>query len=327
VFAGKFAPLVACAAALLGTVLDGRTARAQAGPASDPAALFDKGLADMRAHRFPEACRELAESYRIEPHAGGLFTLAECDTQSGKVASALADYDSFLDLVAHLPARERGKQDERARIAAERRVALAREVPSVTISLDAAVPAGSTVSVDGRAIPTARLGSLLPLDPGDHLVTVQAPDGRTGEQHVSLAPRDARAVTLALSIRAPDKAAPSASKDDDPGATWRTAAFATGGVGAAALIAGTVMGAIVAGKKSSIDSNCPTASTCASLADASAANSAKTLGWASTGAFIGGGALAGVAAVLWFARPTRSAVEPVVTPLGRGGVIGLGGVF
>ncbi len=177
-------------APVLVQVLDGSTAR---GDDLDPAALFDKGLADMRAHRFPEACRELAESYRIDPHAGGLFTLAECETQSGKTASALADYDRFLNLVAHLPARDRTKQAERAKVAAERRAALARDVPTLTISLDASVPAGSTVTVDGRAIPSANVGSLLPEDPGDHVVSVRAPDGRTGEAHASLAPRDARA--------------------------------------------------------------------------------------------------------------------------------------
>jgi len=79
--------------------------------------------------------------------------------------------------------------------------------------------------------------------------------------------------------------------------------------------------------KSSIDSPCPTASTCASASDASAANSARTLGWVSTGAFIGAGAALGAAAYLWFARPKQATVEPIVAPIGKGGVIGLEGVF
>jgi len=300
------------------------TARAD----EDPAALFDRGLADMRAHRFPDACRELAESYRLDPHAGGLFTLAECDTESGKVASALSDYDSFLDLVAHLPARERARQEERAKIAAERRVALAREVPTLTINLDPAIPPASTVTVDGRALPAAKVGTPVQEDPGDHVVSVHAPDGRTGDQTVKLVARDARAITLTLSSATP--AGPATDKADstnDPGAGWRTAAYVTAGVGGAALLAGAIMGAVVVADKSSIDSQCPTASTCASASDASAANSARTLGWVSTGAFIGAGAALGAAAYLWFARPKQATVEPIVAPIGKGGVIGLEGVF
>ncbi len=288
--------------------------------------LFDRGLADMQAQRYATACPELAESYRLDPHAGGLFTLAECENQWGKMASAIADYDTFLDLVLHLPPRDRARQEERAKIAAEKRAALSRDVPSVTVNLDAGVPAGSTVKVDGRAIAPAKLGSSIPLDPGDHVITLQATDGRTKEERLSLAKRDARALTLALPVaEGPPPSVESAPPpSSDSGSTRKTAVFVTGGVGAAALVAGVVMGAIVFGDKSGIDTNCPTATTCASTQDASSANSARTLGWASTGAFIGGGIAVAVAGILWFTRPTSTpAVEPVIAPSASGGMVGL----
>jgi hypothetical protein len=313
---------------LAGSVVRSTVARAD-GP--DPAAaLFDRGLADMQAQRYATACPELAESYRLDPHAGGLFTLAECENQWGKIASAIADYETFLDLVAHLPARDRARQEERAKIAAERKAALSREVPTVTVSLDAAIPAGSIVKIDGRAVPSTSLGSALPQDPGDHVVVVQASDGRTSEQRLTLAKRDARAITLVLPAVAPpaiDVVSESARDGNASSSTRRTIVYVTAGVGAAAVIAGVVMGGIVLGDKSSIDKNCPTATTCASAADASSANGARTLGWASTGTIIGGGAALGAAAILWFTRPSSPSLEPVVAPSTNGGMLGLRGVW
>ena len=281
----------------------------------------------MKAEHYAVACPMLAESYRLDPHAGGLFTLAECENQWGKTASAIADYDGFLALMNGLPPRDKARQADRAKVAAEKRAALAREVPSVTLSLEADVPPGSTVTIDGRAVPPKSLAALIPLDPGDHLVSVEAPDGRKADQHVTLAPRDARALTLALPppVAAAAKAAGTAPPTVDPGASRRVPALVTAGVGAAAVVAGGVMGAIVLAQKSSIDANCPTPTTCASSGDASSANGARTLGWASTGALIGGGALLGAAAVLWFTRP--SAVEPVVAPSPSGGLLGVRGTF
>jgi PEGA domain len=314
----------------LGTVLTVLLAPVLArADAPDPGALFDRGLADMQAHRYGAACPELAESYRLDPHAGGLFTLAECENQWGKIASAMSDYDTFLDLVAHLPPKDRAKQDERARVAAEKRAALEREVPTVTVTLDATVPAGSTVTIDGRAVAAASLGSATRVDPGDHVVKVEAPDGRTNEEHVSLAKRDARAVTLSLPPAQPSASpAPAApAETGEPGKTQRTAAYVTAGVGGAAVVAGVVMGAVVLADKSTIDKDCPTPTTCATSADASNANSARTLGWASTGVLIGGGAALCAAAILWFTRPKSAPLEPVIAPARDGAWLGLQGVW
>jgi hypothetical protein len=313
---------------LLGSVLLAGVARADGPDAA--ATMFDRGLADMQAQRYATACPEIAESYRLDPHAGGLFTLAECESLWGKIASAVTDYDNFLDLVAHLPPHDRPKQEARAKIAAEKRAALSREVPSVTVSLDAGIPVGSTVKIDGRAVSSAKLDSSIPLDPGDHVITVEAPDGRTNEQRVSLARRDARAVALvlpALSVAPGQSERPAVTSDS--GGARSTVMWVTGGVGAAAVVAGVVMGAIVVAEKSSIDSNCPTATTCATTADANSANGARTLGWASTGILIGGGAAIGAAVVLWLARPaaSSSSIEPVVAPSTNGAILGLKGAF
>jgi hypothetical protein len=299
----------------------------------DPAALFESGLSDMQAHHYATGCPALAESYRLDPHAGGLFTLAECENQWGKIASAIADYDTFLDLVAHLPAPERARQQERAKVAAERRTALSREVPGLTVSLAADVPTGSAVTLDGKALPPTGLRSTLPVDPGEHDIVLRDPDGRTSQQHVTLARGETKAVTLTFPPIVPAAQSPvTESPEEKPspaesGSSRKTAALVTAGFGAAALVAGGVTGAIVVADKASIDKNCPTA-TCATSSDASSANRAKNLGWVSTGAFIAGGALLSAAAIVWFTRPKSDrAIEPTMAPTPTGAFVGVVGVF
>jgi len=294
----------------------------------DPASLFEQGLVEMKAEHYAKACPLIAESYRLDPHAGGLFTLAECEKQWGKIAAAINDFDGFIALVANLPAKDRARQVDRARAAAETRASLARDVPSITITLDAGVPSGSTVSIDGRGVPPASLSAFIPLDPGDHRVALAAPDGRKTERRVTLALRDARALTLTLALGpgAPDTGAADGHEAAAPSSSRRTAALVTAGSGAVAVVVGAVLGTVVAEDKSGIQATCSPSGTCASEADASTANSARAIGWGSTAAFIGGAALLGAGAVLWFTRDTKG-VGPVAVPTANGAMVGLTGTF
>ena len=55
-------------------------------------ALFQKGIDDLAAGRYDIACPAIAESLRLDPRPGTLFTLAECYSKAGKVASAVVRY-------------------------------------------------------------------------------------------------------------------------------------------------------------------------------------------------------------------------------------------
>jgi hypothetical protein len=311
-------------------------ARAAPPDTHDPGALFDKGLAEMQAHQYATGCPALAESYRLDPHAGGLFTLAECESEWGKIASAIADYDGFLDLYSHLPAPDKVRQRTRANVAAEKRTALAREVPRITLTLDTKVATGSTVTLDGKSIPGSSMRSALPVDPGDHVATLLSPDGRKSEQHVTVAVGETRAVMLTLppipvaKVDVPTEPAESTPEEPAPKSSRNSVVFVTGGVGAAALVAGGVLGAIVLAQKSSIDSHCPNPQMCDSVSDANSANSARTLGWISTGVLAAGGAAVAAAVILRFTWPkTKTSMSASFVPAatGTGGVAGLGGVW
>jgi tetratricopeptide (TPR) repeat protein len=80
-------------------------------------ALFDRGVEEMKAGRYEKGCPALAESYRIDPRPGALFTLAECENKRGKIATAVARYEEYLRLVATLAPAQIERQRERIDIA------------------------------------------------------------------------------------------------------------------------------------------------------------------------------------------------------------------
>src|SRR5438477_5379956 len=78
-------------------------------------ALFNKGLADMQAGHYDTGCPSIAESYRLDPRPGTLFTLAECEAKGGKLATAVARYEDYLQLFARLTPDQQAKQKGRER--------------------------------------------------------------------------------------------------------------------------------------------------------------------------------------------------------------------
>src|SRR5438046_959901 len=85
------------------------------GARPDPQALFDGGVADMEAGRFEKACPAIETSYHLDPRAGTLFALAECEAQRGRTATALRLYTEYLSLYRAFTPRKKVEQRERAR--------------------------------------------------------------------------------------------------------------------------------------------------------------------------------------------------------------------
>jgi hypothetical protein len=117
----------------------------------DAEAQFKYGLAEMLAGRYATGCPALETSYRLDPRAGTLFTLAECDRKAGKAATALAEYDQYLALYAGMTAEQRAAQKERAAVAAEERAALQSAVPIQIVE-----PPPPQAAVDRPATPAQK---------------------------------------------------------------------------------------------------------------------------------------------------------------------------
>jgi hypothetical protein len=190
----------------------------------------------------------------------------------------------------------------------------------LTVRLPKNAPADTSVERDGVRIGTPALGLALPVDPGTHVLVARAPDGRSEQVRVEIKNGESKEVTVELSALDSPAATPSdagaapvpqpadsPSKDAAPdGSGQRTAALVLLGVGAAGLALGSVTGAMVLGKKSSIKDNCGIGGDEAACnADGKAeADSAQTLALISTIGFGIGLAGVGAGATLFFTAPT-----------------------
>jgi tetratricopeptide (TPR) repeat protein len=131
------------AAVVLGVLCTIRAAVAF-GQERDPAAsetLFKEGRRLMKSRDFASACPKLEESLRLDPAAGTLINLAECEEQLGRTASAWQHWRAAAD---SLPAG-----DKRRGVALNRASALEKALPRLTITLAPGTPSDTRVKRDG----------------------------------------------------------------------------------------------------------------------------------------------------------------------------------
>jgi hypothetical protein len=340
--------------ALLGTRADFARAQGSSPGKAPGVAEFDYGLAEMQSGRYATGCPSLAESYRLDPKPGVLFTLAECENQWGKLASALTHYEAYLDIFQRMTPDQKAKHRGRDKIAVTQRETLRREVPRLAIAPGPSAPAGSTVLRDGVVLSGPSVGELIPVDPGDHVLTLKTPAGATSEITVTLQRGDERRVEVpgpepeapppapgpppvAAPPPAPPPPPPAPAAEESAPSGRHAAAYSALAVGIVGVAVGAIGGIIVLEKKSTIDSSCDSNGVCNSADSASTANSAKTFGTLSTIGFAVGGAGLAAALVLWLTEPSRPAhpdggthavrILPFAAGVGLGGGLGAIGSF
>lgn len=275
-------------------------APARADDAGEAKVMFDHGLEEMKRGRFDAACPALAESYKRNPLPGALFTLADCEAQRGRIATAVKRYEEYLGVYAKLPKDKLAKQRGRDAHSKEQISLLLPQLPKVTIVLADAEADGLVVTLDGIALDKSALGGPIPIDPGDHVLFVQTPGEGPNEQRFSIAKAEQK--TLAPGAKAkPQTDAPDAPAGSGGGAL-KLAGIVVGSTGVATLVVGAVTGGLALGKKSVVKQNCQLddvnrVASC-NPAGLDAGKSAKALGAVSTGTFIGGAVLAGAGVAL-----------------------------
>jgi hypothetical protein len=247
---------VVSAVVLAGVVALGSTAQAQGKDPVAAEALFQQGREAAKKGDFATACPKFSESYRLDPTAGTLFNLADCEEHTGKVASA---WQHFQQVAQEFPA-----SDERVPYAREHAGQLEKKLPRLTIKLASGAPAGSKVLRDGIEMGQASLGSALPLDPGLHTLVVTAPGRKEMRVEVTLGEGQSEQVTLVAGEPGAGTTTVPANKpgpESKPsgGGSSPTEGYVLLGVGAASLVAGGITGAMVLGKKSTVSDGCDSA--------------------------------------------------------------------
>jgi len=292
-------------ALLLGAVALSRSAGA--GDDKETAkALFERGLEQMEAKRYDEACPAIEQSLKLDPYPGTLFTLAECEALRGRPLAAIARYTEYLELHASLPRAKQLKQGSRDKDARTKKAELEQSVAGVTLTLPTDAPPGVVVTRDGVTLGADQLGSPVRLDPGEHVVTTEAPGGPLTEQRFSLGKGEKREIALEVR-KAPAAPKPGTAPPPPPGMSGRrVAAFVTGGVGVAGLVLGAVTGGLMLAQQDAINAGCKDSGAGVALcnaAGAAAGNDAKLFGAVASAGFIAGLAGAGVSIALFATEP------------------------
>lgn len=226
-------------------LLFGSTA-AMADTARDPVAaeaLFRDGRAAIERGDYEAACSRFRESHRLDPAPGTLLNLADCEERRGHLATA---WQLFIDAGQQFTAG-----DARIALAKERAAALDKRLPRLTIRLAPNAPSGTTVQRGEITLGDASLGMALPVDPGEHVIVVNAPGHAPRSYSVRLVESEAREIAVL-----PGDASASASFGASSSGSSPTLGYVSLAVGAAGIATGVVTSLMVVSKKAAADNNC-----------------------------------------------------------------------
>jgi hypothetical protein len=295
------------AAAALALICGAAGAQVSSEKAAAAEALFQEARGLSAKKDYAAACPKFKASYELDPGYGVLFNLAECYANLGKTASAWVAYTDAANI-----ARSAGQKD-RIEKAEKRAAELAPKLEKLVVQVSDP-PAGLVVKRDGLALDGATWGAALPVDPGKHTVSAEAPDRKPWSGEVETkGPGSTVTVSVPALEAAPapagTEAAPTATSGptggppvvavDEGRATRRTIGLVVGGAGVAALVVGAAMGGLASSKwNDARDNHCRTETLCDD-AGVALVGDAKTFATVSTAMFIGGGVLAAGGAALF----------------------------
>lgn len=134
----------------------------------------------VKQGKLAEACPLYAASFKEDQQLGALLHLADCNEKIGKTASAWAEWNDAAELA-------RSRNDKRESTARARADALAGKLARLRINPPLTAVPGLTVRRDGEDI-TVLVGTDMPTDPGDHLISASAPGYKDWSTKVKIDP-------------------------------------------------------------------------------------------------------------------------------------------
>lgn len=288
-----------------------------------PDALYKNGLRFLEEKNVEKACPALRQSYRLDPQPVVLFHLARCEEEAGNVATAVTNYEGYLEKFDKMSPTEQRNEAEHEEHAAARREALLRVLPRLTLRLPDDAPAGIKVTrttADGLQVALV-LNKPLVTDPGELVLRVSAPGHRDVEQRVVIKRGEQKTVELPLPIV--DKDAERSARVGRPlepvpsylpslegeSKGQRIAAYVAGGVGVAAIAVGAISGAYTWSQKSTIETEC--LGRICNLQGQEAKDTASTFGTVSTVTFAVGGVALALGIIVYVTAPSKSKLSAI----------------
>ena len=264
------------------------------------------------------ATQKLTKAYELLPVPSIALWLARALVKRGQLVEAAEHYIQAGRLSPSLGS-ERAVQEQAQRDAAQELNALTPRIPKLLITLEGARADEVTLSVDGKPLATALLGEEQPMNPGAH--TIRGARGAEAvEQPITLLEGQSRSLVLqfqnraaapgvatatppapgALTVAPPPAAPPDPSHATHASSSGnKTLAYVALAVGGAALVTGSVTGALAVTKRSDLDANpaCEDGVCSPSIQDE--VDSFRAMRTVSTIGFVAGSLCAGAGLVLW----------------------------
>lgn len=177
-------------------------ARADASPSDKALAaqLYTDAKGLMQKDDFVHACPKLDEALRLDNSADGVvFALGLCNEGLGKTYTAWSFFNETVYRAKKNP------NPERERVAREHLALLDKKLSRVTIHLAAGAKTdGLVVKVDGVAMNAATWDTAVPIDPGKHTISAEAPNHRKWDTSVVIgAESDQKSVEIPVLEVAP----------------------------------------------------------------------------------------------------------------------------
>lgn len=213
--------------------------------------LFRKGRDEQDRGNCQKALELFRESHALKPGRGTLLNMGLCEKKLGQLGKALQHLE---ELLPQLPAG-----DERRDIVRESLAEIKPKVPYLRIVLRADSPAGTVVAYDNAELAPTMIGTDLPVDPGKHVVVVEAPGLPDRKYDIVMEEGKRQTLQVEPGVLAESKSvgeAPSGSNSK------RTVGFVLGGVGIAGILTGVVTGAMASSANGEASDACPTRRGC-----------------------------------------------------------------
>lgn len=298
---------------------------AQENPRTDVAPIYEEGLRAMGAKDFATACQKFAEVTQKYPEGiGAWLELGRCEQARGRLARA---YEVFKAAEAAATSVQQTERAERAGAAARAlEPRLSRWMIAVPTSARG-LP-GLVVRVDGVVVGPDKWDKPMAVDGGSHVVLAEALGKRSWQttvvvknesdsKTVVVGPFEDAVAPVSAVVIAPVPARVQAK----PTRPLRTVGFVTGGVGLAALAAGSIAGGIAFSRHGdAIEGGHCVDGGCNAMGGKLEAES-RTAGNVSTAMFVAGGVLVAAGGVMAFAIPTREKSSATLM-VGPTGVVG-----
>lgn len=207
-------------------------------------ALFQRGRTNMELGELDEACQLFEESFALDPAVGTVMNLATCEEQRGHLAASWERWHQALDL---LP-----EDDDRVGFARKQLDSIEGRIAYLTIIPARGAGKNITVERDGVELGRTSFGQPLPIDPGEHLVTVRSETHEAQTYTIVLEPGQTEELTVK-----PGPEKPRAAKKSRSAPARRAVGISALAVGGAGAITAIVTGVMLPAQDKKVRENCP----------------------------------------------------------------------